>query len=173
MPSPLPAHVWSTHGMSAPGESSVIHECYPMGSDGMTACSICLRRQRGLLWAKGAQVQEEGYALPAAANSRNNGVFRNARLAKRLDQEPGLLQRHEIGLQRAMLAIERHRQAVALDRISVLESMKIVAFDDEVRVGGRFFEAPDGVDRMNYRQAKSPAWFQNARCFSNGSRHPV
>jgi hypothetical protein len=30
-------------------------------------------------------------------------------------------------------------------------------FDDEVLVGGRFFEAPGGVDRMNYRQAKSPA----------------
>jgi hypothetical protein len=26
---------------------------------------------------------------------------------------------------------------------------------------------------MNYRQAKSSAWFQNARCFSNGSSHPV
>jgi hypothetical protein len=35
--------------------------------------------------------------------------------------------------------------------------MKIVAFDDEVPVGGPFFEAPSGVDRMNYRQAKSTA----------------
>jgi len=118
-------------------------------------------------------MQEEGYALPAAASSRKNGVFRKARLTKRLDQEPGFLQRYEIGLQRTMLAIERHRQAVALDRIGVMESMKIVAFDDEVPVGSRFFEAPSRVDRMDYRQAKSPTWFQNARCFLNGSRHPV
>jgi hypothetical protein len=40
-----------------------------------------------------------------------------------------------------MLAIERHRQAVALDRIGVMESMKIVAFDDEVPVGSRFLRS--------------------------------
>ena len=151
----------------------VIPRIYPLGPGRMAACSIWSIRQRGLLRAKGAQMQEEGYALPAAASSRNNGVFRKARLTKCLDQEPGFLQRYEIGLQRTMLAIERHRQAVALDRIGVMESMKIVAFDDEVPLGSRFFEAPSRVDRMDYRQAKSPTWFQNARCFLNGSRHPV
>src|SRR5260370_19901349 len=110
-------------------------------------------------------MQEEGYALRAAASSRNNSVFRKARLTKRFHQEPGFLQCCEIGLQRTMLTIERHRQAVALDRIGIMESMEIVAFDDEVRVGGRFFEASSRVDRMDYRQAKSPTWFQNARCF--------
>ena len=104
-------------------------------------------------------MQEVGYALPAAASTGNNGVFRKGRLANRLDQEPGLLQRYEIGFQRAMLAIERHRQAIVLDRISVTESMKIVAFDDEVPVGGCLFEVPSGVDRMYYRRAKSTAWF--------------
>src|SRR5882757_3299322 len=109
----------------------VIPRIYPLGPGRMAACSIWSIRQRGLLRAKGAQMQEEGYALPAAASSRNNGVFRKARLTKCLDQEPGFLQRYEIGLQRTMLAIERHRQAVALDRIGVMESMKIVAFDDK------------------------------------------
>src|SRR5450755_2067979 len=118
---------------------------------GSTQSCMTLNGNRRPLRAKGAQMQEVGYALPAAASTGNNGVFRKGRLAKRLDQEPGLLQRYEIGFQRAMLAIERHRQAIALDRISVTESIKIVAFDDEVPVGGRFFEAPSGVDRMNYR----------------------
>jgi hypothetical protein len=86
-------------------------------------------------------MQEERYALPAAASSRKNGVFRKARLTKHLDQELGFLQRYEIDLQRTMLAIERHRQAVALDRIGVVESMKIVAFDDEVPVGSRFLRS--------------------------------
>jgi hypothetical protein len=134
----------------------------------------CARAWRwGLLRTKGAQMHEVRYALPAATSSRDNGVVRKARLTKRFDQESGFLQRHEIGLQRTMLAIERHRQAVALDRIGVMESMKIVAFDDEVRVGGRFFEAPGRVDWMDYRQAKPATWFQNARSFLNGSRHPA
>lgn len=72
-------------------------------------------------------MQEVGYALAAAASARYDGVFRKARLTKRLDQEPGFLQRYEIGLQRLVPAIERHRQAVALDRVGVMESMEIVA----------------------------------------------
>ena len=118
-------------------------------------------------------MQKEGYALPAAASPRSNGVFWNIRLAKGLDQESSRLQRYEIGFQGAMLAIERHSQAVALDRISETETMKIVAFDGEASVSSRFFEAPGGVDWMNYRQAKSPTWLQNARRLSNGSGHPV
>src|SRR5882762_2794503 len=69
----------------------VIPRIYPLGPGRMAACSIWSIRQRGLLRAKGAQMQEEGYALPAAASSRNNGVFRKARLTKCLDQEPGIV----------------------------------------------------------------------------------
>ena len=116
-------------------------------------------------------MQEVRYALPAAASALNNGVFWKARLTKRLDQESTFFQRHEVVLQRTMLTIERHRQAVALDRIGVTEGMKIIAFDNEVRVGRRFFEAASGVDRVDYGYAKSPTGFQNTRCFRNSSRH--
>src|SRR4030081_723616 len=83
------------------------------------------RRAREALWAKNPQMQEEGQALPATLSFRNKSVLRNARLAGRLCQKPCLLQSHEIGLDRPVLAMKRHRQAVALHRISVMESTKI------------------------------------------------
>jgi hypothetical protein len=129
------------------------------------------KRDRWHLWAKSAQMQKVGYALPATGSTGNDGMLRKGRLSKRLDQKPCLLQREKIGFQRAMLTVESHRQTVALDRVSVLERTKIVPLDDQASVNACLFEAPGGVDRMNNRQTKSAARLQNTRCFTDGSRH--
>jgi len=54
-----------------------------------TASTHCCPPRSG---AAGAQMQEQRQALPSAAGLRRDGMVRNARLAQRLDHEPGLLQ---------------------------------------------------------------------------------
>lgn len=48
-----------------------------------------------------------------------------------------------------MPAPEGHRQTIALDRIHVMKGIEIVALDDKVRIGGRFFEFSGRVHRVD------------------------
>ncbi len=72
-----------------------------------------------------------------------------------------------------MTAVERHGQAVALDRIGIMEGAEIVALDDERRIRSRLFETPGRGHRMDDRHAKSAAGGENPCGFGNGGRHAV
>src|SRR5215472_329704 len=75
----------------------------------------------------GAQVQEQGQALPAPARLRERGVIWHPWLAERFNDEPGVLQRKKIVLQRLVAAVEGHRQSVAFDPVAIAEGSQIAS----------------------------------------------
>src|SRR5262245_7697284 len=112
-------------------------------------------------------MQEERQPLPAAAAFGCDRVSWNLRLAKCLDEEAGFLDRQKIGFDWPMLAMEGHRQSVALHGVGVVERRKIVALDDERCIGGARLKTPGRVDRMDDRQAEPAAGFEDARDVSD------
>src|SRR5262249_40656137 len=83
----------------------------------------------------GPQVQEEGQPLPSTAGTRCRGVVWNARLAQRHNHPTSIFKSAQLDFERPMFAMECHRDAIALDRLRIVERSQIVSLDNERRVG--------------------------------------
>src|SRR5215467_15770823 len=141
--------------------------------------TVALRRpsQQDVNWvssfAAGAQVQEERQPLPAAPSFRGDVVIWNARLPEGLYGETSLLQREGIALKRTMLAMEGHGQSVTLLDVRVPERLEVITLDHEVSICAFRFEMAGRIDRVDNRQTKTAARFENASNFAHRCRHCV
>src|SRR5436190_2959033 len=83
-------------------------------------------------WSRGSpnrtEVEEQRHPVPLVAG------IRLADLPQRFDREPGVLQRTRVRLDRPVLALEAHRQPVALDVVGVAAFGEVRAVYDEAPV---------------------------------------
>jgi hypothetical protein len=143
---------------------------------GKQAPDVARLRGRGSnrrLRPAGAHVQKQRQPLPTAAAIRADSVIWQAWLTQGLDEQSGTFKRQKIALDRPMLAMECHRQPVAIDRIGITECPKVVSLDQEARIGGGGFEAAGGINGVNDGDAKPPARRKNPRDLPHRCRHGI
>src|SRR5215472_18716450 len=110
---------------------------------------------RTVHWLTGSDdVEEERDALPRSLRIRVGD------LAEAFDDESGLRQGVGVGLQRPVLAVECHVQAVVTDEgVDVAHRVEVGTADDEwpVRVALHADKLPSGVDGVHDREHEMPA----------------